>query len=195
MAGTVYTPVDMVNLALSHIDEPRIQALDSTNKASRWFLQHYQAHRDAVLAMHDWDFALRLANLPADVARPPFRWDYQYQLPADWARIPGQREKGERDGPRIKFEVIGGKLMTDYEAPFPLRYVSKDVREADFSPLFVTAFGLYLAAACAHLLAGKNSLADRLDQKFREAIDAAQVADAITGEPAPMEDSDAVLIR
>ena len=146
MSGTVNTAVEMANLALAHLKEAPIRDFDFSSVASRWFRNHYGAHRDAYLAMHDWDFATALAWLPEEAEKPPFRWGRQYGKPVDCLRIPLQSENGDADGALIPFEVVGQKILTNHAPPFPLRYIRRVVREVDFSPLFVNGFALFLAA-------------------------------------------------
>jgi hypothetical protein len=195
MSGTVNTSVEMANLALAHLKEAPIRDFDFSSVASRWFRNHYSAHRDAYLAMHDWDFATTLAWLPAEAAAPPFRWSRQYGKPADCLRIPLQSENGEARGRLIPFEVVGQKILTDHAPPFPLRYVRRVLREAEFSPLFVNGFSLFLAAGCAHAITGKNSRAEALREAARQAFEHAGTADARQGTPLPMIDLDIITDR
>lgn len=195
MAGTVNTKVDMANLALSHLKEPAIQDFDFSGVASRWFRNNYAAKLDAYLAMHDWDFAMALDNLAADTRSPAFRWKYQYSLPSQCLRLPVQTETGDRNGRRVKFEVIGSKLMTDCPPPFRLRFVRRIATEAQFPPLFVHGFSCFLAAGLAHVLTGKNSLAQTMQQEAENALDVASTVDAQQGEPEPMEPSEIIDCR
>ena len=101
--GTINTAVEMANLALAHLKEVPIRDFDFSSVASRWFRSHYAAYRDAYLALHDWDFAMRLAPLPAEVEAPPFRWRYQYKaadrlLAHSSAECPG-KSGGEQHSP------------------------------------------------------------------------------------------------
>ena len=126
MSGTVNTAVEMANLALAHLKEAPIRDFDFSSVASRWFRNHYAAHRDAYLAMHDWDFAIELVNLPAETEKPPFRWAYQYKLPAGTLRIPQQSVGGSPGGTIIPFEVVerptdklatGGRVLAQRGVP------------------------------------------------------------------------------
>lgn len=195
MSGTVNTAVEMANLALAHLKEAPIRDFDFSSVASRWFRNHYAAHRDAYLAMHDWDFATDLTWLAADVERPPFRWRYQYRKPASCLRLPLQTVEGRADGALIPFEVMGQKILSDQAPPFPLRFIRRVTREAEFSPLFVHGFSLFLAAGCAHAITGKNSRAEALRDAARAAFDQAGTADARQGTPLPMIDLDIVTDR
>ncbi|WP_269580847.1 hypothetical protein [Roseibium sp. Sym1] len=195
MSGTVNTPVEMANLALAHLKEAPIRDFDFSSVASRWFRNHYAAHRDAYLAMHDWDFAMELTWLPAETVRPPFRWAYQYKKPASCLRMPLQSVNGEVGGTLIPFEVAGQRILSNQAPPFPLRFVRRVVREAELSPLFVHGFSLFLAAGCAHAITGKNSRAEALQQAAGEAFDRAGAADAKQGTPLPMIDLDIITDR
>lgn len=185
MAGTVNTKVDMANLALAHLKEPRISDFDYSSVASRWFKDHYEAYRDAYMSMHDWDFATALASLPAETTSPPFRWKYQYRKPDDCIRIGIQTEDGKRTGRVVPYEIVGQRIMTDCEAPFKLRYVKRVINEAEFSPLFVHGFALFLASGCAHIITGKNNKAENLSIRANDALDRAGMTDAQQGTPAP----------
>ena len=195
MAGTVNTDVDMANLALAHLKEPGIQAFDYSSKAGRWFKANYAAKRDAFLAKHDWDFAMKLTALAADTQAPPFRWEYQYSLPADCLRVPRQTEDGGRNGRFLDYEVIGRKLMSDAEAPFYLRYVRRVESEAEFSPLFVDAFAFFLAGSLAHVITGKNSFAQTLLRQAEIALDDASLTDAMQSSVQPAAETGIVAIR
>lgn len=195
MSGTVNTSVEMANLALAHLKEAPIRDFDYSSVASRWFRNHYAAHRDAYLAMHAWDFATELIWLPAETERPPFRWAFQYRKPSECLRIPLQNVNGEAGGTLIPFEVAGQKILTDYRPPFPLRYVRRVSREAEFSPLFVNGFSLFLAAGSAHVITGKNSRADALREAARQALEHAGSVDARQGTPLPMIDLDIIADR
>lgn len=195
MSGTVNTSVDMANLALAHLKESPISDFDFSSVASRWFRNHYAAHRDAFLGMHDWDFATELLNVPADTTEPPFRWSYRYRKPADALRIPQQTIDGKPNGQLVKFEVVGQWIMSDCEPPFRLRYIKRVTREVEFSPLFVHGFALFLAAGCAHVITGKNSRAEALRQAATEAFDKAGTYDAMQGTPLPMVELDIIADR
>ncbi|WP_305986121.1 hypothetical protein [Roseibium sp. MMSF_3544] len=195
MSGTVHTSVEMANLALAHLKEAPIRDFDYSSVASRWFKNHYAAHLDAYLAQHDWDFATALVKLPAESVSPPFRWQYQYQKPADCLRIPQQTFEGNPDGNVIAFEVIGEKILTDHEAPFPLRYIRRVTRETEFPPLFVHGFSQFLAASAAHVITGKNSRAEALRQAALETFQQAGSHDATQGTPLPMVDLEIITDR
>ena len=192
MSGTIHTSVEMANLALAHLKEAPIRDFDFSSVPSRWFRNHYAAHRDAYLAMHDWDFATVLVKLPAETEKPPFRWSFRYKLPADALRLPQQTDRGEPDGAIVPYEVVGQRIMTDQASPFPLRYIRRVTREVEFSPLFVHGFGLFLAAGCAHVVTGKNSRAEALRQAAHDAFETAGAADALQSTPLPMAELDII---
>ncbi|MBO6893786.1 MAG: hypothetical protein JJ866_17735 [Roseibium sp.] len=195
MSGTVHTSVEMANLALAHLKEAPIRDFDFSSVASRWFRNHYAAHRDAYLAMHDWDFAMTLARLPSEAQSPAFRWKFQYLKPADCLRVPQQNVAGKPDGALIPFEISGQRVLSDYGPPFPLRYVRRIFRETEFSPLFVHGFGLFLAAGCAHVVTGKNSRAEALRAAATDAFDRAGTYDATQGTSLPLLELDIIADR
>ncbi|MBO6858482.1 hypothetical protein [Roseibium sp.] len=195
MSGTVNTEVEMANLALAHLKEPPISAFDFSSVASRWMKANYAAHRDAYMAMHDWNFAMTLVNLAAETTAPAFRWTYQSIKPADCLRIPQQTRDGDPDGTIVKFEVIGQRIMYDETPPFHFRYVKRVTRESEFDPLFVNGFSLFLAAGCAHVITGKNSRAEALRQAATDAFSQAGSYDAMQGTPLPDVDLEIITGR
>lgn len=195
MSGTVHAAVEVANLALAHLKEAPIRTFDYSSVASRWFKNHYAAHRDAYLAQQDWDFATSLVQLPAETVQPPFRWTYQYRKPSDCLRVPQQTVDGKPDGQLIRLEVVGQKILTDQTPPFPLRYIRRVTRESEFPPLFVHGFALFLAAACAHVITGKNSRAEALRQAALDALEKAGGYDAAQGTALPMIDLDIITQR
>lgn len=195
MAGTVNTEVDMANEALAHIKEAPISGFDGSNSAARWFSQHYKTKRDIFLAKHEWDFALGLVRLGEDGQQPAFRWDRQFKLPHDCLRVPTQTEGGRRDGRPIELEVVGSMLMTNAQAPFHLRYVRRITTESSFSPLFVEAFGYYLASGVAHVIAGKNSLVQTMEAQADRALSNARSVDAMQSTPQRAYDLEVIEVR
>ncbi|TYC64222.1 hypothetical protein FMN50_01440 [Rhodobacterales bacterium] len=195
MSGTVNTSVEMANLALAHLKEAPIRDFDFSSVASRWFRNHYAAYRDTYLSMHDWDFAMSLAKLPAETKAPAFRWQYQFRRPVDCLRIPQQTADGDPDGQVIPFEVVGQRIMSNKAPPFRLRYVRRVSAESSFPPLFVHGFSLFLASGCAHVVTGKNSRAEALRQAASEAFLQAGAFDAHQGTPLPMIELDIITDR
>jgi hypothetical protein len=117
----------------------------------------------AMLADHPWNFALERALLNASATAPLFGYDRAFSLPPQCLRwLPPSREDADW------FEAVeeGGLLLTNAEAPLPVRFVSVTAAESveRWPAFFVTAVEYELAARVAEPLTQSSSVAkDMMD--------------------------------
>ena len=195
MAGTVASDIEMANFALDKLYSPPINAFDDSSKQSRWVKRNYAKYRDILLSRHYWNFASELVYLAKDTQKPAFRWEARYKKPTDCLKYYPPTWNGERDGLAVKHQDIGGYIYCDKTDGLPFEYVRRIETEGMFDALFVEAFGWYMAAPLAHVIEGKNSLVQTMQQGYAQAIRDAQVADAIQGTPSPNVPHDYLLTR
>ncbi len=103
----------------------------------------YEPMRDLVLESHPWRFARKRAAVGADGDTPEWGYDLQYAVPADFLRLLSIENY---DG---DYEVEGGFILTDAEAPLNIRYLAKIEDAGVFSPTFVDALATRWAAEMA----------------------------------------------
>lgn len=181
------SPIDICNIALSHVGGYRINALTDPTKEARECALHYAIARDATLADHDWDFARKRIAL-ALLSTTYSGWDYAYQYPSDCLvarRIYDDTGLLDEDG-GIEFEVAandgltGRVILTDQEDA-ELIYTAKVQDVNIFSPQFVEAHALRLASSLAQPLKGKPELRQSLLGLYGIQVNAAKGTDSKQG--------------
>ena len=155
--------VEICNLALNKFGDLSITALTDASKEARACKVFYPIMRDLMLFSHPWNFAMKRADISAQVTTAPaFGFDYAYTLPADCHRV------WELYGSTVEWVVESGQLLTDQEEEIYIRYIRKVTESGYFSPAFVDCLGTRLASELA-LKLGKDAkmaayLLDRLDK-------------------------------
>lgn len=189
------TETGLCNLALDILHEGPISSIDDDEPNARRFKRSFDALRDAFLATHPWNFAIRRAELAANADAPFFGWDYKYLLPGDCLRLLPLKEEGRLHGAYIAHEVEGGFVLTDAKPPLQIRYVRRVETVGQWSPLAITAFASFLAANLAHAVTGKASYARFAADRFDEELKRARRSDGLEGSLARADTSDVIAVR
>jgi hypothetical protein len=169
------------NRALSKLGADRITSLDDDNKAARAMKSAFDFVRDAELRAHVWNFSVKRAELAAISETPVWGFSYQYALPADFLKLLEIRDlyassnaQDYRTVPAPLWQMEGGNLMTDAEAPIYIRYVSRVADPNLFDASFAESLACRLAAETAEEItesSGKVELAWKLyDRALKEAL-------------------------
>lgn len=156
----------------------RILALDDAAPEAKTLLALWADARDATLAEHPWNFAIRRAALPASTVAPAFGYARSFPLPSDCLRwLPPRRPY------RPAIEQEGAALVSDADAPLPIRFIARIEDVALWSPGFADAMAYRLAAEAAEPLSADKGLHDRMMAGWRAAIAKAKRQDgAATGD-------------
>lgn len=137
-----------VNLALARIGtSKRISSLDEATALANTALTVFDPALRAVLVAHPWNFATFRASLPAASDPPAFGWERRFVLPGDCLRwLPPERDED------IYFEgeEEDGAILTDSEAPLPVRYIRLVEEAAKWSPEFEQVLAYRLALDMAY---------------------------------------------
>lgn len=188
--------VGICNLALSFLgDTANLSSLSERSPQAQMCSVFYPNAKIAMLEMHDWSFATRRKLLPRLANEDGFGWRYVHEAPADCLRIIRLRpyDAEVADCPSfgyryaacgvpsdLKFEVLGRNVYSNGEKVVAT-YVTSQVSEGYFSPLFTTAFAYYLALELAGArIKGKEGqmLAQELTKQFQLALSVAKTRDA-----------------
>lgn len=187
---------DICNQALDLVKEAPIgDMLSDTTPKARWFQRNYATTRDALLAEHPWNFAVKYASLPVNAAAPVSRWLYGYQIPSDCLRLLPLQKDGYFEGALIAHEVNGQTIETDATAPLRVRYIRRVDAEGEFSPLFVKAFAAQLAMNIAHWITGKASALQIAQQVYETTMAKAKRIDGMEGTFERPYDDDVIAAR
>lgn len=78
---------DIWNLALSHIgDGDDVDDVDEQSVEAEQCRKFYPIARDMVLERHNWDFAMKTAQLSTLSQAASRQWTYRYAVPADYIK-------------------------------------------------------------------------------------------------------------
>lgn len=150
------------NMALAEVPTTRIDD-EEDGLAAEVTADIYPAALEELLADYDWDFAVRREPLAATVNAREHEWQYAYALPTDMLRplrllpylatetavagSPSYPIAGALRGfeGHVAYRIAGNVLFSTQEAAL-LEYVSNSPSEGVFTPLFVRALALELAA-------------------------------------------------
>lgn len=177
--------VDLCNRALSRLGtRASIAALDENSTEARTVSIWYAATRDALLRVHDWNFARRrvaLAELGSlSNGSAAGSWAYRFALPTDCLRLL-RLEPSAAGQPSPRFEVAGDGtnrvVLCDEPAPVAI-YTARVADPGLFDVGFAQALVDQLAAHVAYPITQKTDLAVRLAQAARAALAEAMAADS-----------------
>lgn len=168
-ASVLPSQTRIINAALA--DLGTTQRLQSINDSGNLAADVRALWPDMVrnlLEAHTWGFATRRTSVPLAEALPDgMGWRFAYDLPADCLRwLPPRRDDG------MKFytgEQEGGRVLTNAEAPLPIRYIS--VTQGENPSRWPPHFARLVQAELAALLADSVTQSETIVQRTREIAD------------------------
>ena len=154
--------VSICNIGLLALGVDLISDINAPQRRAIVCLNSWDRVRREVLEAAPWRFALKQAQLAADVNQPAFGYEAAYDLPGDFITMYMDDEDQDIS---YKWEILGNKLMSNAGAPVNIYYVS-DIHDPQFfPPLFCRVLGLEIAV--------QNALALTQDTKKRDEAKAA----------------------
>lgn len=152
------TPVDICNLALSHIGaRAQVSAISPPDGSveAGYCARFYPLARREMLEAENWSFAAKRVPL-AEVANESTQWLYAYALPADFIKARRILEQAELTALNIDvsqamerqaapYEIEGQVIRTN-EPDAVLLYTREVTDSNSFSPMFVSALGMLVAS-------------------------------------------------
>ncbi|WP_292960510.1 hypothetical protein [Novosphingobium sp. UBA1939] len=171
----------IVNGALADLGSTtRLQSIDDRGNTAAQARQHWSDVVRELLPAHTWNFAIRRTVLPLQEELPAgLGWKYAYALPVDNMRwlVPNREEtdlwfEGEEEG---------GRILTNREAPLPLRYISAELgmTVSRWPAHFVKAVRTELAARMADAVTQSESITDRARKSADAALKLAKRTDGL----------------
>ena len=107
------TKTDIANIALAKFREGRITNIESnTDSVAVVMNDQYDHALELLLEEHRWNFAGKRVTLTQVSDKPPFGWDYKYQLPSDIIRLKDVNGEDVEASSR-HYVVEGDKLLTN----------------------------------------------------------------------------------
>lgn len=195
--------VDIANRALSKLGESRIISFDDDSKPAREISAAYEYVRDAEFRAHRWHFTKKRIMLPALTSTPIFGWEFQYQLPADYLQViqvgyfdPIVDMSDYRTTGSMEWEIEADNvLLTNSEAPLPLRYVARITDTTRYDATFIEVLASRLAVEVCEALTQSTTKKESARQDYKEAMSVAIRSNSIELPPKTIQDDAWVLGR
>lgn len=180
MAGKV----DIANRALTKLGAQRILLLTEASNEARVMNSMFDSVLDAELRRHRWKFAIKRDSLPALADAPAWGYSFSYPLPSDYLALVQVNDFYLRGLKQTRpWEIEGGKILTNFQAPLKIRYVSRvaDITLAD--PLFAEVLACKLAMEACEALTQSPQKRQMAQEEYKFAVTEAVRQDAIESPP------------
>lgn len=194
--------ISICNAALIKLGADTILNLEEgTDRANKLKLR-YPMIRDAELRRRRWRFSLERIQLAADAIGPSYGFARQFTLPARCLRVVqiGQSHVGldlsdYRATSSSAYSVEGRKVLTNFGAPLPVRFIAQITDTGLFDACFVEA----LASRIAYEMCERSTQSDSKRQlalaDYRIAIREAVTSNALEMPPESVADDTWVAAR
>jgi hypothetical protein len=205
-------PVDICNLALTKLGQPRIGSIDPpyTNaygvEPDCGFI--YPIARDMELRKNLWSFSRSRVILAADATNPVFGTDdderddqgpswadevpmdtpqiFRYKVPNDFIRAIKMKYEQRR--------IEGQYILTYEDSPINFEYIAR-VDPSLFDPLFVDALACQVALQLTYKITTSDALKQVIGQEYKNAINEAKRVNGIEAPAERTPEDTFVLVR
>jgi len=168
----VATNVDIVNLALDRLGVEPIVTLADANSRAELMNRLYSPQLDSLLVETPWNFAMKRVQLTDTGSTPAFEYSNEFQLPADFLKVhriydynpvsgTGTKHPYDHADGGIYYEIEDDKLLGNFDECY-IVYIAAVTDVTKFSPDFVEAFWLRLAAAASYKITQDKTLKNEL---------------------------------
>jgi hypothetical protein len=161
---------EICNAALSQVGYETLTAVDTATKQGRVCLAAWDLVLDALLAVHQWGFTIKRADLQQVLPVPVYGFDYAYALPADCLRL-------IEVYPDTEYQLEGGKILNS-EDTLSCRYIARITQPGLFPPWFTVALSDMLAARICFPLEGSAAKRKALEETAAMSLNTAISRDA-----------------
>lgn len=187
---SITSSTDICNLALDLLSAGTVQDVENPSNATEELLNRwYTQTRRKLLREHPWNFAIKRIQLSASNVPPPFGYDKQYPVPADFLRLLTINDSvytADVPAQSSHFRVESNNILTSNifsdSAVLNLTYVSDFTTVSSMDPLFIEVLALDVALNCSYKLTESNSNIERISQIYKQRL---SVAKAIDGQEDP----------
>lgn len=188
------TKLGVINRGLQLLGQPQIAAVNENSTGARAMLRAYDSIVQAELEKNNWRFAIRRASLPADATPPAFGKARQFPVPGDFLRL-CPPETAYESPQRRDWEIEGTNILTDDEAPLPIRYISLSTPESQWSPLFAEMVACSLAEGTCEEITNSNTKIQLIRGRYEESERQARKTNAIMKAPTKQPTCSWVTVR
>jgi hypothetical protein len=170
-------PVQVCNIALGHIGQLPIASFDEETTAAQLCAQRYAPLRDVVIEARDWTWAVQRFALDPNSTAPAWGYTRAYTLPENVITI---RQACNAQGD-VEYEREGRLVLCDNDGPLWVRCIVR-VEDCDqFSPGFIHALTLLMAANLAGPLTENRQSAEAFLADYKRELMTAGSSDGLQG--------------
>lgn len=194
--------VDIANRALTKLGAARIISFGDDNKQARSVTSMFDIVRDAELRSHIWSFSVKRTALAALTTTPAWGFKYEYEIPSDCLRIlmvndtyGGPDMSDYRNEPIADYSLEGNKILTNFNAPLKLRYISRVEDTTEWDSMFVEALACRLAMEMCEDLTQSNTKRELAQAEYTAMLRSAIRASSIEQPAQAMPDNSWMLSR
>jgi hypothetical protein len=155
----------------------QIMNLTDNTREARACTRAYDACRRAELRSHPWNFAVKRAQLAANLEGPPFGPVYQFPLPVDCVRVIVPK------GAACDWNVEGRNIVATTGTPLDIRYISDVEDPTIFDAMFCEALAHRIALAIVEDMTQSNTKKAGLKQDYKDLLVESRKVDAIESVP------------
>ena len=165
------TPVSICSNALLKLGSRAISSFTDGSDTATLCANLYDDVVKSLLRAHLWNFAVKRAQLPAEVATPLYEYSYQHQIPSDCLRLL------EVDLDTDDYQLENNRVLCD-TTPINILYVAYVTDTAQYDSLFVELLTQKMTAELAYAVTRSDSKANSEMQKFAAMLKQARSIDA-----------------
>jgi hypothetical protein len=170
-----FGPVSIVNRAMHHLGQDRIDSLEDASQRARHAAEAYDGVRQEVLTELEWNCAIKRAQLSALATAPAFGFSHQHALPADCLAVIGT------DDPTQRWQIEhynGARVLLANDTPINLRYVF-DLEDANVMTAGLReCIALKLAADIANRITAQPELKAAMMNAYQQTLRSRRGKDA-----------------
>lgn len=184
------TQVQICNLALGHIGQKKIQALDENSRQAQAVDNIYISALEEALRSFNWPFAKTKRALVLISAYTPLRFSYGYAYPSNCVIVRKVYNEGTIDeniGEKFEevFDPDGNRKVIETDCEYAYGEYTYNLTDTTlYDASFVTAFSHRLASDLAVALNGDKDMAKEQIMIFNSMVsDAKRIADSEKRKP------------
>ncbi|NOV24161.1 hypothetical protein E5S69_11625 [Cupriavidus necator] len=193
---------EICNRALTKLGAARITDIAENSKSARAMNALWETVRKAELRRRIWTFAAVRTTVPEVTPQPEWGYGHGYQTPSDCLRllqigqtfaVPAMTDYRDQDDSAYQLE--GGLILTDQNAPLKIRYIRDITDTGRFDALFVEALASKLAYEAAEEITQSASKKAQAGEDYKQALRDATATGAVERAPQGFPDDSWMLIR
>lgn len=163
-------------MAITHLGEDIVASPTEDAETVAKLNVVYDNLRRALLSLSQWRFAIKRVTISKDPTQTTYGELNRYAIPGDLIKpIPPDRSIYEDD----RFKQEGSYLISRKDNDLNVRYIFDETREDKWSPLFLDAFSIALAAKVAYDITGSVSKEQALQERAERAIKKAALYESV----------------